>query len=92
MDPYSDSDIENITTTPDINVAARDNDMPTDGANAKSLGNIGNIELSVQAARKYQLRDRKSHSYVAFSLRSSNRIKTSVYYVANDDDDEDSDE
>ena len=51
MDPYLDSDIENITTTPDVNVASRNNDTPTDGANAKSLGKIGNMELSVQAAR-----------------------------------------
>ena len=46
------------------------------------------MKLSVQADRKYQLRDRKSLSSITTPLRSSNRTKTSVSYVETDDNDD----
>ena len=55
MDPYSDSDIENISTTPEGNVADSDTNMKKDDENAKHPSRMGNMERSVQSANKYEL-------------------------------------
>ena len=85
MDPYSDSDIENISTTPEGNVDDSDNNMQKDDENAKYPSRMGNMECSVQSANKYQLQERKDKTVVAYSLRISNRSKKSISYAESDD-------
>ena len=55
MDPYSDSDIEIIPNTPEVNVVNQDTNIEKDDEHTKSPSRKNNKEPSVQSVNKYEL-------------------------------------